>query len=287
MNNIKNYVELIEKKLPDCLPECSGELENIPEMLAYSLAGGGKRVRPLLCLEFAKACGGKPENALLFACAVEFVHTYSLIHDDLPCMDNDDMRRGKPSSHIKFGEANALLAGDALLTHAFGLIARAAAEGAVSPQSAVKACAELSRLAGTNGMIGGQYVDLAYENRKADGNVLLLQDSLKTGALIESACVLGCLAAGADEEKTAAAKSFAGALGLAFQIKDDILETQSGEPSSDDINNKATYVSVFGKEKAEELAAGYTAQAVDALSVFGEKADEIKIIADMLLNREK
>ncbi len=287
MSNIQKYIELIENRLPECLPVCAGELESVPEMMAYSMSGGGKRVRPLLCLEFAEACGGVPENALPFACAVEFVHTYSLIHDDLPCMDNDDMRRGKPSSHIKFGEANALLAGDALLTHAFGLIARAADEKKVTAEAAVKACAELSRLAGANGMIGGQIIDLRYENRPANGDVLILQDSLKTGALIESACVLGCLAAEADVEKLAAAREFAYSLGLAFQIKDDILEVSDEAPSSDEINNKATYLSVFGKKKAEELAADYTSKAVAALSVFGEKADEIKVIADMLLNRAK
>lgn len=287
MSNIPLYIEMIEKKLSECLPACGGELSFVPGMMAYSLDGGGKRVRPLLCLEFAHACGGDPAKALLFACAVEFVHTYSLIHDDLPCMDNDDMRRGKASSHVKFGEANALLAGDALLTHAFGLIAEAAESGDVSAQSAVKAAAELSRLAGANGMIGGQYIDLAYENRQANGDVLLLQDSLKTACLIESACVLGCLAAGADEEKLKAARGFAAGLGLAFQIKDDLLETLGTEPSSDEINNKATYVNVFGSEKAAALAREYTEKAVSALAVFGDEAEEIRRIADMLLKREK
>ena len=287
MSNIALYIEKIEKKLEECLPLCTGELAFVPGMMAYSLEGGGKRVRPLLCLEFAKACGGDPEKALLFACAVEYVHTYSLIHDDLPCMDNDDLRRGKPSSHVKFGEANALLAGDALLTHAFGILSKACENGDVTAESAVRAAAELSRLAGANGMIGGQYVDLAYENKEANGDILLLQDSLKTACLIESACVLGCLAADADEEKISAARSFAAGLGLAFQITDDILETQSAEPSSDEINNKATYVSVFGARKAAALAEEYTRKAVAALDIFGENAEEIKQIADMLLKREK
>lgn len=287
MSNIALYTEKIEKKLADCLPVCEGELSFVPEMMRYSLEGGGKRVRPLLCLEFAAACGGDPDNALLFACAVEFVHTYSLIHDDLPCMDDDDMRRGKPSSHVRFGEANALLAGDALLTHAFALVAKAYECGDVSAEKAVGACAELSRLAGAEGMVGGQYIDLAYENREADGSILLLQDSLKTSALIESACVLGCIAAGAKEEQIRAAREFAFSLGLAFQIKDDILETRSDAPSSDDTNSKATYVRVFGEKEAENLAEKYTERAVAALDAFGGRAEEIGLIADMLLKREK
>lgn len=286
MSNIALYIEKIEKALIAFLPECAGELAFVPGMMGYSLEGGGKRVRPLLCLEFAAACGGDPEKALPFACAVEFIHTYSLIHDDLPCMDNDELRRGKASSHIKFGESNALLAGDALLTHAFGILAQAYENGDAAAESVVRATAECSRLAGANGMIGGQYIDLAYENRAANGDILLLQDSLKTACLIETACVLGCLAAGAEEAKINAARAFAAGLGLAFQIKDDILETRSEAPSSDEKNKKATYVSVFGEEKAAELAEEYTQKAVAALSIFGEKAEEIRMIADMLLKRE-
>ena len=286
MSNIALYIKMIEAAIPTVLPELRERLEYENEMLSYSLEGGGKRIRPLLCLEFAKAAGGNVENALPFALAVEFIHTYSLIHDDLPCMDNDDYRRGKLSSHKKFGEANALLAGDALLTRSFGIIAEAA-NGGVKPEYCIKAVEELSRLAGANGMIGGQYIDLYYENKEADGEILFLMDLLKTSALIESACVLGLISAGADDEKINAARNFAQALGLAFQIKDDILETKSNEPSSDEINNKATYVSVFGTEKAESLAEEYTLKAVKALDVFGDEASEIKEIADMLLRREK
>lgn len=287
MSNIENYIALIEKALPGFVPELEGELKDIPAMLTYSLDGGGKRIRPLLCLEFCECAGGDIKKAVPFACAVEFVHTYSLIHDDLPCMDNDDYRRGKLSSHKKFGEANALLAGDALLTHAFTVISEAALNGIVDAEASVKAAKELSTLCGAKGMIGGQYIDLAYENKKASAEVLFSMDALKTAALIEAACVTGLIAAGADEDKIAAAREFALSLGLAFQIKDDILEEEEEGISSDVANGKSTYVSVYGMEKAALLAAEYTAKASAALDIFGEKAEEIRKITEMLLNRKK
>ena len=226
-------------------------------------------------------------KALPFAAAVEFVHTYSLIHDDLPCMDNDDYRRGKLSSHKKYGEANALLAGDALLTHAFSLIAQAALDGRVSASASVKAAAELSRLCGAAGMIGGQYIDLAYENKAATADVLFQQDALKTAALIEAACVLGLIAADAGEEQLCAARRFAQGLGLAFQITDDILEVTEQGVSSDEVNGKATYVSLMGMEQARERAGTYTESAVKALDIFGDQAAELKRLADALLRRTK
>lgn len=287
MSNITEYIEMTEKALAASLPDLTEETAGIEEMLKYSLDSGGKRIRPLLCLEFCAAAGGDVKNALDFACAVEFIHTYSLIHDDLPCMDNDDMRRGKPSSHIKFGEANALLAGDALLTHAFSLVADSALKGKVSAGSAVKAVKELSVLSGMQGMIGGQYIDLKYENTPATLPVLLEMDTLKTAALIECACVMGLIAAGADEDDTAYARDFARELGIAFQIKDDVLEAEDESESSDVKNGKVTYVSLFGIEKAKELAVIHTKNALIALDRFGTKADEIRKIAQDLLYRKK
>ena len=286
MDNMERYVALIEEELAASVPALEGELAAVPEMLRYSLESGGKRVRPLLCLLWCAAAGGDVNKALPFA-AVEFVHTYSLIHDDLPCMDNDDYRRGKLSSHKQFGEANALLAGDALLTHAFYLISQAAVEGRVTAGSAVKAAAELSRLCGAAGMIGGQYIDLAYENRAADAEILFQQDALKTAALIEAACVLGLVAAEADEEKIAAARAFARGLGLAFQITDDILEVSEEGASSDELNGKATYVGLLGMEQARARAAEYTQSAVDALAILGDNAGELQQLADALLRRTK
>lgn len=287
MSNISVYIEKIEETIKKSLPELSAETAPIAQMLMYSLESGGKRVRPLLCLEFCAVAGGNPEKALNFACAVEFIHTYSLVHDDLPCMDNDDFRRGKPSSHKKFGEANALLAGDALLTHAFYLIAKAVDENDVSAENAVRAVKELSTLSGMKGMIGGQYIDLKYENTPANLQVLMEMDFLKTAALIESACALGLIAAGADDGEISYARDFARELGLAFQIKDDILEAAEGTQSSDVKNGKVTYVSLFGIEKAKELAAIHTKNALAALDHFGAGADEIREIAESLLYRNK
>lgn len=287
MENTAVFIEMIENAVKGSLPVLSPETSDINEMLMYSLESGGKRVRPLLCLEFCKAAGGDPERALKFACAVEFIHTYSLVHDDLPCMDNDDFRRGKPSSHKKFGEANALLAGDALLTHAFFLLSDAALSGDVTFEQSVRAVKELSALAGMKGMIGGQYIDLKYENTPATLPVLVEMDTLKTAALIESACALGLIAAGADDGEISYARDFARELGLAFQIKDDILEAEEDGESSDIKNGKVTYVSLFGVEKAKELAAIHTKNALSALSHFGDAADEIRLIAESLLYRKK
>lgn len=286
MNNTTQYIEMIENAVKSCLPELSEETKYINEMLMYSLESGGKRVRPLLCLEFCKAAGGDPEKAVKFALAVEFIHTYSLVHDDLPCMDNDDIRRGKPSSHIKFGEANALLAGDALLTHAFYLLSDAAVSGDVSAEQCVRAVKELSTLSGMKGMIGGQYIDLKYENTRANLPVLVEMDTLKTAALIECACALGLIAAGADDGEISYAREFARELGLAFQITDDVLEAEDENESSDEKNGKVTYVSLFGAEKARELAAIHTKNALAALNHFGDAADEIRLIAESLLYRK-
>ena len=277
-------LQSVERAVMENAPQTEGLLSPVRDMLLYSLESGGKRVRPLLTLLFCDAAGGDWQNALPFACAVEYVHTYSLIHDDLPCMDNDDFRRGRPSSHKKFGEANALLAGDALLTHAFYLIA--AGEGNVTPAGRVKAAKELSRLAGPNGMVGGQYIDLAYENKASGGEVLFAMDRLKTACLIEAACVMGCIAAEADEEKINAARDFAVNLGLAFQIKDDLLE-YNDEANSDVKNGKSTYVSVFGFAKAEALTAQFTEKAVAALGAFGENGEALRTFAGKLLNRTK
>jgi geranylgeranyl diphosphate synthase type II len=280
------YIRLIEAEVERGLPALPPSLSGVGEMMRYSLAGGGKRIRPLLTLLFCEAAGGDPENALPFAAAVEYVHTYSLIHDDLPCMDDDDVRRGKPSSHVRFGEANALLAGDALLTHAFSAVAKAAETGKVPAENAVAAVRELSLLAGAPGMVGGQYLDLKNEGGGSDADSLLEMDSLKTGALIEAACVLGLLAAGAPEPLFMPARKFARALGLAFQIKDDLIEYEDENEKSDEKNEKSTYITGFGAAEAARLAADYTRQAVDALSAFGEKGDSLAALAAALLDRK-
>lgn len=267
MNNIlDSHLKLIEDSVMDYVPVCNNAYSLIEEAMKYSLESGGKRVRPMLVLEFCRICGGDVNKALPFAAAVEFIHTYSLIHDDLPCMDNDDMRRGKPASHIKFGEANALLAGDALLTHAFSALASAE----LGSKQIVDAVRELSAYAGVNGMIGGQIIDLDGENKNLGLEDLFLMDKLKTSALITSACVLGCIAADNYDNIPYAVK-FAENLGIAFQIVDDILDYLEGETNSDIVSGKSTYVSLLGLDEARKKAEEYTDAALDALkSVNGD-----------------
>lgn len=262
------------------------------DSMRYSVENGGKRVRPLLTLLFCDACGGDVKKALPIADAVEYIHTYSLIHDDLPCMDNDDFRRGKPSNHKVYGEAFALLAGDGLLTAAFERITDWQKAGLYSADVAVNAIYTLSHLAGSRGMIGGQVIDLLNEeNENADIDSLMLMDNLKTGALIEAACVLGCIVAEADEEKIEAAAEFARKIGLAFQIKDDILDVTSSfeklgkMAGSDEQNGKSTYVALLGVEKCQQLVDELTKEAMNALEVF-DNNEALKEYAEYLSKRD-
>ena len=279
-NILESHLELIEKSIMDFVPSAGKSYGIIEEAMKYSLETGGKRVRPMLVLEFCRICGGDIDKALPFAAAVEFIHTYSLIHDDLPCMDNDDMRRGKPSSHIKFGEADALLAGDALLTHAFTALASAQH----SSKQIVDAVRTLSDYAGVNGMIGGQIIDLEGENKNLSVDDLFLMDKLKTAALITSACVLGCIAAG-NYDNIPYAVRFAENLGIAFQIVDDILDYLEGEDNSDIVSGKSTYVSLLGLEKARTEAEKYTDAALDALKSVAGDTDVLVDFSIKLLKR--
>ena len=268
--------------------ESSG-LSEMLEAMAYSLKNGGKRIRPMLTLVFCHICGGCFEKAIPFALGAEMIHTYSLIHDDLPCMDDDDMRRGKPSSHKVFGEANALLAGDSLLTLAFETVL--SADG-VSAEAKVKAGLELAKAAGCSGMIAGQVMDLANEGRSAPLEDIKETDRLKTGEMIRVSCVMGCIAAGADEEKIKAAEIYSENIGLAFQIVDDILDVTSDEETlgkpvgSDNENEKSTYVSLLGLEKSAEYAEKLTDKAKESLKIFGDEGDFLFQLADMLASRK-
>ncbi len=286
---LKLYAACFEKKLSDAFLSQNTEYSVIYDACRYSLLLGGKRLRPFLVNEFYRLCGGREDLSFGFEAAIECIHTYSLIHDDLPCMDNDDMRRGKPSCHKQFDEANALLAGDALLTKAFSFAAKT--EG-IEPLLLVNAISVLSDKAGIDGMIGGQVVDLIYENKKADESVLKLICSLKTGALIKAACVIGCILAGADENKIRAAEQYAEALGLAFQIVDDILDETSsveklGKPiHSDKANNKSTFVSLFGIEKCNALVTELTEKAKMSINSFGPSSENLIQLADYLCTRD-
>ena len=286
---IKNYAARFEEYLSGLIREENKEYSVVAEACRYSLLIGGKRLRPFLIREFYTLCGGQGDHTKNFEAAIEFIHTYSLIHDDLPCMDNDDMRRGKPSCHIKFGEANALLAGDALLTEAFGVASKT--EG-VPPENVIKAISVLSEFAGINGMIGGQTTDLLFEEKAADEAILSLICRLKTGALIKAACVIGCLLAGAEPEQISAAKEYAEAVGIAFQMVDDILdETGSAEKlgkpvHSDKENDKSTFVSLLGIEECKRRVVALTEEAKASLTLFGDKAKDLSDLADHLCIRD-
>lgn len=264
-------------------------LAKMLEAMAYSLGNGGKRIRPALTLEFCRICGGDVRSALPFALAAEMIHTYSLIHDDLPCMDNDDMRRGKPSNHKVFGEANALLAGDGLLTLAFETLLSAPD---LSADKMARAGLELAKAAGCSGMIAGQVMDLANEGKSVSLDEISATDRLKTGEMIRVSAVLGCIAAGADEEKIKAAESYCEKIGLAFQIVDDILDVTSSEAElgkpigSDKDNEKSTYVSLLGLEESKKTARRLTDEAKKSLEIFGKDGEFLLGLADSLAERK-
>ncbi len=287
--SLNQYAKTIEDYIEYLFESDTRKYEIVNDACRYSLLLGGKRIRPFLINKFYNLCGGEDNYSANFEVAIECIHTYSLIHDDLPCMDNDDMRRGQPSCHKKFGETFALLAGDALLTDAFAL---ASYTSDIKSKNVLKAIGILAECAGTDGMIGGQVIDLLYENKSADIDVLKQICSLKTGALIKAACKIGCILADADKEKIFAAEKYAEYLGLAFQIVDDILdetgsEEKLGKPiHSDKENNKSTFVSLLGIEKCREIVNELTEKAKKELDIFGNGAAELKELADYLCNRD-
>ena len=248
------------------------------EAMEYSLLAGGKRLRPVFAFEFCRICGRDWKAAAPFAAAVEMIHTYSLIHDDLPSMDNDDFRRGRPTNHKVYGEAMAILAGDALLTDAFAVASTAQLP---EPGDMAFAIGMLSECAGSLGMVGGQVLDILAEQRECtEEDVLAIQDR-KTGALINAACVLGVIAGGGTEEQLQAAAQFAAGLGLAFQIRDDMLDVigtaeEMGKGVGTD-GSKNTFVRLYGLEKCEELVQKYTDYAIDALKAFDDTEDLINL----------
>lgn len=259
--------------------------EKLFEAMDYSLLGGGKRIRGILTLEFCRLCCGDWKKAVPFAMALEMIHAYSLIHDDLPCMDNDDYRRGKPTSHKVYGEGMAVLAGDALLTDAF-----ACAAGAELPGKDVAfAISVLAQNAGSAGMVGGQVLDIMSEERLLTEQEVLDVQSRKTGALINASCALGVIAGGGEEAQLHAACGFAALLGLAFQIRDDMLDVigtqeEMGKGVGTD-EGKNTFVRLYGLEACEGLVQKYTAKAIDCLSVF-EDTDYLTALAKSLTERK-
>ena len=280
-----NYQQYIENYLDkECFYKLDQPQKDLFEAMRYSLLAGGKRLRPIFVFDFCRMCGGNWRDAAPFAAAVEMIHTYSLIHDDLPAMDNDDLRRGKPTNHKVYGEALAILAGDGLLTSAFGKLATAP----FNAKTRIDAVEVLSYCAGELGMVGGQVLDMQSETRQCTAQEVIDIQSRKTGALIKAACVLGVLAAGGSEEQIAAAESFAEHLGLAFQIRDDILDVigdaaQLGKATGAD-GNKNTFVHLYGLEKCDELVKDHTQQAINMLNVFGN-TDYMIELSNTLTNR--
>ncbi len=260
------------------------------DAMEYSLSAGGKRLRPMLVLEFCRICGGDYKKYIDIACCIELVHTFSLIHDDLPCMDNDDFRRGRPSCHKVYPESIALLAGDALNTLPFEIITNKALDGVISFEIAVKLVNVLSQAIGVNGMIGGQVIDIEAENRKISLDELNVLQSLKTGALIKASCIMGCLLANRDDLVPCAEK-YAENVGRAFQIVDDILDVEGsfeelGKPiGSDKESDKSTYVSILGLEESKVVSEKLTNEALNILDNFDDN-DFLKDVTEYLLVRK-
>ena len=269
------YIEMVEKALDRYVSTQRCNNDHVLEAMRYSVLGGGKRIRALLVLNFNRILGGAANDAMEFAAAIEMMHAYSLIHDDLPCMDDDDLRRGKPSCHVAFGEAIALLAGDAFQTLAFETLAR---NTSLEPAQVLQAVRELAAAAGSRGMVGGQTVDI--EGTAQTVEQLTGMCMMKTGALIKCAVRLGCLSVGADEASMAQADIYADAIGLAFQIRDDILDVigsteELGKPvGSDAEQQKATFATVLGTERAQSLAEKLTRTALDALKQLNVAEDD-------------
>ena len=269
---LRDYAEMTERAIDSYLPETECLQKNVILAARHSLTAGGKRLRPALVMEFCRVSGGEAASALPVACAIEMMHTFSLIHDDLPCMDNDDMRRGRPSCHKAFGEANALLAGDALAILPGEIIAKAGLKGTISQGAALKIISLLGEQAGIFGMIGGQVVDVKSSGKKIDGEKLEFIYRLKTGALIEASMMIGAVLAGADDECVQAVEEIAAKVGMAFQIQDDILDVISttevlGKPvHSDEKNEKTTWVTVYGLEQAKKDVAEYSEEAMAILA---------------------
>ena len=286
-NEMQTYVNHIENYLDGCFDFYEFEPQSILfDSMRYSLLAGGKRLRPVFVFDFCRMAGGCWPDATPFAAAVEMIHTYSLIHDDLPSMDNDDYRRGRPTNHKVYGEAMAILAGDAMLTSAFGQIANAAS---LSDTAKLRAVSYLSRCAGETGMVGGQVLDILAEQRECTEAEILHIQSRKTGALIKAACVLGVLAANGTAQQEFAAMEFADHLGLAFQIRDDMLDVigdaqKLGKATGMD-GQKNTFVRLYGLEKCEELVKAHTDAAIRALDAF-EDNTFMKELALSLVGRE-
>lgn len=292
-NQLIKYKETIEEYLDSILPKEDGLQNIIYEAMRYSVFAGGKRLRPFLTLKVCEIFDGSYEKALPFASAMEIIHTYSLIHDDLPSMDDDDYRRGKPTNHKIYGEGMAILAGDGLLNLAYELMINQAVQNASDSDKYLKAMSEISRAAGIYGMIGGQVVDILSENAKVHEDTLNFIHNHKTSALIEASIVAGAIIGGASETEIEALRSYGKAIGLGFQIRDDILdkigniEKLGKDIGSDEENNKATYITLYGLDEAKNKSKELCKSAKESLnSVNKPDVEVLEDLADYLVYRE-
>ena len=280
----------IDQVLEQVLPEESALPPRLHQAMRYALLAGGKRLRPILALAAAEAVGGDGNALIREACALEFIHTYSLIHDDLPAMDNDAFRRGQPTTHMVFGEAMAILAGDALLTEAFAILSSSTPNRS-SAQHIIEVIKLIAEAAGSRGLIGGQVVDLESEEKAIDKNQLDYIHTHKTGCLITASVILGAILAGSTSQQIACLRDYGAAIGLAFQITDDILDvTESTQTlgktaGSDQKKNKATYPALHGLEEARKKQQALYAAALNALQTFDNRGDPLRSIARYIIER--
>jgi len=285
--------KIVDEALKEFFPQSEGPAADVINAMHYSLFAGGKRLRPILCMAGATAVRGEELDILPVACALELIHTYSLIHDDLPVMDNDEIRRGKPTNHRIFGEAIALLAGDALLTEAFQLMTRMDLSERVKPRSLLNVIGLIAKAAGYQGMVGGQVVDIQSEGKEADPFLVQFIHSHKTGALIAVSVSSGAILGGGEEPRVKAITSYGQKIGLAFQIADDILDIEGDSQElgkgvgGDSRQRKITYPSAFGLRRAKEAQQEMVEQAIESLKPFDHRADPLRHIALYIVERRK
>jgi len=289
---LAEHKRMVDEALAESFPNPTGLEKKVLEAIRYSIFAGGKRLRPILCLAAAEVVGGSSHKVMPVACALEMIHTYSLIHDDLPAMDNDDFRRGQPTNHKVFGEAIAILAGDALVTEAFGLIARLPVKDGIDPERILQVIRLVVKAAGYRGMIGGQTIDLECENRTVSLATVEYMHVLKTGALISASLEAGAILGGGSPEQVALMTRYGHHLGLAFQITDDLLDIEGDaelmgkQPGSDAAKNKMTYPALLGVARSKEAAREHVEEALKALDSFDDKAEPLRAIARYLLGRK-
>lgn len=293
---IKQYLDerktLVDKALQKFMPKPSGLAREVIKAMNYSLFAGGKRIRPILCIAGAEAVGGSTDSVVPVACAIELIHTYSLIHDDLPVMDNDDLRRGKPTNHKVFGEAVALLAGDGLLTLSFNLMAGYGAEKEVEKKALLSVIDLIASAAGYKGMVGGQVVDITYEGKESDPAVVEYIHRHKTAALIAASVTAGTILAGGNKDEEKSINRYGQQIGLAFQIADDILNVEGDKglmgkgTGSDKEKGKITYPSVFGAAESKNIQKQLIENAIESLKRFDNKAEPLRDLARYIINRK-